>query len=326
VDVSAVADDVVVAAGRQDVGAEGRGLVRADEVEHLPGAGAVRDGVHLLDYVRLRRVHRVVGAEVLCEGEGVVLDVDGRDGGGGGREETLQPDVAEPADADHDGVVARGQLARGLLRRVVGGDARVGVWGDVDRLHAVGQRDQRPLGGEEVLGEPAVGREPRELEVRTVHVLAEPAVPAGPAGHHRVADDGVALLSHGDFVAGLGDDARVLVAERHREGLGDVVRPHALDHVVVRPAPAGALDLDDDVVRPFWLGPVDLVDGEGVLPVVGVLVESGGLHATVLHARRRKPRGPGAVGDPIPGRYRPNVTTCSGRSFTITRSVWMGFR
>jgi hypothetical protein len=63
--------------------------------------------------------------------------------------------VAQPADADDDDDIAGVQLVGGLLGRVVGGDARVGVGSDLRRIVLVGQRDDRPLVGEEAVGEAA---------------------------------------------------------------------------------------------------------------------------------------------------------------------------
>nr|WP_245977614.1 hypothetical protein [Halopiger aswanensis] len=154
---------------------------------------------------------------------------------------------------------------------------------DLGRIDAVGQRDHRALVGLEVLGEAAVGRKPVERRVLAVHVLAEPTGPADTAGLDGVTDHRIALLDQRDLLARLGDDARVLVTQRHRQVLGGVVGPHPLDDVVVRLAPARALDLDQHLIGALEFRAVDVVDLQRLAHVLGVLVESSCLHGSTPH-------------------------------------------
>ena len=281
-DVAAVADDVVVAAGGGDVRGVLGCLVRADEVEHLRGPRPVGDPVEFRPDVLFARVEEVIGAVPVGEFERGVLQVDGGDPGRTHRVETLETDVAEPADPDHDRVIAGVQVAHRLLRRVIGRDPRVGVWSDVDRFDSRRQRDHRPFARVEVLREPSVRGQPVERVVLAVHRLPEPARPAGPTRLDGVTDDRVALGDEVHLRPGLDDRPRVLVAERHRERLGYVLRPHPLDDVVVSLTPSRALHLDDHVVGPVDRRSVDLVDGESLAHLVRVLVESGCLHVPTV--------------------------------------------
>lgn len=143
-----------------------------------------------------------------------------------------------------------------------------------------GSGNHRALAGVEVLGEAAVRGESVERAVLAVHRLAEPAGATGAAGLDRVTDHGVALRDDIYVVSRLDDRPGVLVAKSHGKSLGDVLLPHPLDDVVVRLAPARALDLDDHVARARGVRTVDLVDREPLAHVVGVLVESSCLHVT----------------------------------------------
>ena len=87
----------------------------------------------------------------------------------------------DAADADDGRGRAGGEPRSEPLDRVVGGDAGVGVRGDLRRLHPGRQRDERALVDEHVVGEAAVARQPGELVALAVHVDAAAAGHAEPA-------------------------------------------------------------------------------------------------------------------------------------------------
>ena len=134
------------------------------------------------------------------------------------------------------------------LDGVVGGETCVGVRRDRGRLDAGGQRQERPLGHEHEVGEPAVDRQPGELVVHAQHVDAAPARHAETAAVRREQEHRVALCDRRHAVADLLDPARVLVAEHARQRhAGRLHEP--LDGVQIRRADAGASDADEHVGR-----------------------------------------------------------------------------
>ena len=142
--------------------------------------------------VRLLAEH-LVGAELASEPAPPLVGVDRDHPGGAQHADELQPDVPDPADADHGRCAPRLEPRDELLHGVVSRDARVGVRRDRRRLDALRQRDDRPLVGEDVVREAAVAREPGELVAHAEDVLAAPAgdaEAAAPRGveEHRVAD------------------------------------------------------------------------------------------------------------------------------------------
>ena len=132
-----------------------------------------------------QRVHHVVGAEILCQLELFVGDVD-RDDAGAADLGVLQCEVAEAADAeDRD---QRARAGPGQLDRLVGRHPGAGQHGRIERVDGVGDlRDVgRVRGG--VLGVGAVPAVPGVdllLAQRFPPVDAELADPAGLAepGH-----------------------------------------------------------------------------------------------------------------------------------------------
>jgi len=75
-----------------------------------------------------------------------------------------------------------------------------------------------------------------------------------------MADYLVALRDQLDLLADLDDCSGVLVAQCHRERLGDVLLPHSLDDMVVSLTPPGSFYRDDNVVAVFYLRLVDFVN------------------------------------------------------------------
>ena len=100
--------------------------------------------------------------------------------------------MPDAADTDHDGRRAGDGEMREPPDGVVGGQPRVGVRRHLDRLDARGERDERPLGDEDVVGEAAVDRQAGELVADAVHVVAAPARDAQAAAVRRVDEHRVA--------------------------------------------------------------------------------------------------------------------------------------
>ncbi len=164
-----------------------------------------------------------------------------------------------------------------LLDRVVGGDARVGVRRHLSRLDAGGQRQQRALVDEHVLGEAAVARQTGELVPLAVDVLPAAARHAQAAGVGGVDEHGISLRDGRHAGADRMHPAGVLVAEDH--GRLEACRLHEpVDGMQVGRADSGAADLDDDVAYALWLGHRPLDELEGLV----VLGEQCRLHAAAV--------------------------------------------
>ena len=158
-------------------------------------------------------LYRRVGADLAGQRERLLGRVDDDDLGRGHRLEALDPDVAEPAGADHDRLGARLQHRDRLLDGVDRGQAGVGQRGDVLGLKGI-DLDHRARARLQQLGEAAVTVDPGKRAVEAVHVVADPAGPAEAAGDERVHDHRVADFDVGHAGADLVDPAGVLVAGR----------------------------------------------------------------------------------------------------------------
>src|SRR5690606_11892776 len=127
------ADEHLVAPDRGDRTPEvDRGLGR-DEVEHRLDAPPVGHRADLLGSARLGQ-QDLVRADLSGELELVLRQVERDDPGRRDRAQHLDPDVTEPARADHDRGRAGAEHGRRGLDRVVRGQARVG---ERDVLHGV---------------------------------------------------------------------------------------------------------------------------------------------------------------------------------------------
>ena len=199
--------------------------------------------------------------------------------------------MAQPAGADDDGACAGVEDRRRLLDRVVGGEPGVRQRCDVLRVQRRVELDDRPRGGLQQLGEPAVRRDARERVVRAVHVVARAARAAQAAGDERVHDDRVADGDVRHRGADLVDPAGVLVPEDVGQLHAALLGPLALLHVQVGAAQPGAADAHDDVVRPGDLRLGDLLDLERL--VVGV--QARGVHAATSSAGRARRGGRAAA-------------------------------
>ncbi len=141
---------------------------------------------------------------------------------------------------------------------VVRGQTRVGVRRDVGRLHARRQPEQRALLDADVLREPSVNGEARELVAVAMHVVPAPARHAKPAAPGRIHEHRVALGDRRHTRPNLLDPACVLVAKHERQG--DPGRLHQpLDRVEVGGADPRAADADENVrrMRRLGHGPID---------------------------------------------------------------------
>ena len=220
-------------------------LVGADEVEDEIGAAAAGQLAHRIDRA-VRRAPRRRRAP--RQAPSALVGVDRDDRARPELAEQLHRDVADAADADHDGGRAGYGEVREPANRVVGREAGVSVRRDRGGLDAGRQREERPLGDEHVVREAAVHREAGELVTHAVHVVAAPARDAEPAAVRRVDEHGVALRDGRDAGADLLDPARVLVAEDARQRhAGRLHQP--VDGVQVGGADAGAADPDEHVGR-----------------------------------------------------------------------------
>ena len=208
----------------------------------------------------------------------------------------LERDVADAADADQRGAAPGLEPRQELLDRVVRGDAGVGVRRHRRRLDAGGQRQQRALVDEHVLGEAAVARQPGELVPLAVDVLPAAARHAQAAAVGGVDEHGVALRDRRHAVADRVHPAGVLVTED--DGRLDARRLHQpVDRVQVGRADAGAADLDDDVAHALGLGHRPLDELERLV----VLGEQRRLHAAAVVSARGEVAvrvGVDALGDP----------------------------
>ncbi len=157
--------------------------------------------------------------------------------------------MTQAAGADQHTRRARVQQRDRLAYGVVGGDAGIGERRDVLRPRLRVELDAGPRRGQQVVGHAAVVRQAGERAVGAVHVVAGPAGPAQPARRRRVQDDRVADLHVGHRRADLVHPARVLVAERVRQGRVHCLGPLALDDVQVGTAHPGTADLHHDVER-----------------------------------------------------------------------------
>ena len=173
----------------------------------------------------------------------LVVDVDGDDAPAGDRG-VLDREVAEAADAEHRGEIARAGARD--LDRLVGRDARAGQRRGVEGVDAGGDLDDVARVGGRVLAERAVERVAHVLLLEAERLPARHAVVAGAAGvaepRHR---DAVAERDLGDAGAELDDDADALVAGDERRRRLD--RPVAVGGVDVGVAQARRLDLDADL-------------------------------------------------------------------------------
>ncbi len=214
--------------------------------KHEVGAPAVRQLAHRVD--RLAAFEHVVRAELHCQRASPRVGVDGDGSTRSELSEQLQRDVADAADADHD----RGRARRGQMPEpshgVVGGEACVGVRRDRGRLDAGGKRQERPLGHEDEVGEPAVDRQPGELVVHAEHVDTTPARDAETAAVRREHEHCVALRDGRHTRTDLLHPARVLVAEDARQRhSGRLHEP--LDGVQIGRADTSAADPHEHVRR-----------------------------------------------------------------------------
>ena len=216
----------------------------------ITASGAVPAGErHDLVERTVVRLHHVVGAAFLRETQREVGAVEHDDLGRAQRRERLDADMAEAAGADDHGVLARHQVASGLLGGTVGGEPGIGVGSHVLGREALGQLDHAALAGQQVIGVAAGLGDAGEAAVARVHVVAAPGGEAVAAAHQWVADDRVADLDALDAGSDLFHPARVLVPHDVGQGDIDMVVPHALDDVQVGAAHARAADADDDVRR-----------------------------------------------------------------------------
>src|SRR5271168_3853381 len=103
-------------------------------------------------------------------------------------------------------------MSRRLLRRAVGRQAGVGVWGDVFGRERLWQLDQRAGAGQQVLRVAAVCVDAGKAAVVGVHVVAAPAGEAMAARDERMTDDGVANLDAFDGLTDGFDPASVFVS------------------------------------------------------------------------------------------------------------------
>jgi hypothetical protein len=191
------------------------------------------------DRVFLRRVDRVLGAELAGGLEACFVDVD-RHHGGTGDAGVLDGEVPEAADAEH------GDEVRGAgfedFDRLVGGDAGAGEWRGVHWVDAVGDADDVAGVAEGVLGEAAIDGVAHVQLLRAERLAAAVAVLAGAAG--------IAEPGEGDAHSGLElvnvagadalDDADSFVAGNERRRRLD--RPLAARGVDVGVAETRGLD------------------------------------------------------------------------------------
>ena len=155
-----------------------------------------------------------------------------------------------------------------------GGQAGVGQRGDVLGLQPGAELDHRARRGLEEVGEAAVAVDARKRAVEAVHVVADAAGQAQPAGDVGMHDDGVADLDVGHRRADLVDPAGVLVARGVGQLHAGLLGPLALLDVEVGAAQAGGADPHDHIERTVGLGLVDRVELQRVV----VSVQPRGLH------------------------------------------------
>ena len=164
--------------------------------------------------------------------------------------------MAEPADAEHRDEVGRAGPCD--LDRLVGRDAGAGERGGVERVDALGHRDDVAAVGDGVLAEPAVDRVAHVLLLEAERLPPRDTVVARAAGvaepRHR---DPVAECDLGHAPAELAHDADALVAGDERRSR--LHRPVAVRGVDVGMAEARRLHLDQDLPR-IEGGARDLVD------------------------------------------------------------------
>jgi hypothetical protein len=106
---------------------------------------------------------------------------------------------------------------RDLGDGVVRGQTGIGVRGDVVRGQSLRELDHRTLAHEHVVSEAAVERQPRELVVCAMHVVAAPALHAQAAAERRIQDHRVARRNRGHQITDPVHPAGVLVAEHERK-------------------------------------------------------------------------------------------------------------
>ena len=191
--------------------------------------------------------------------QGSWVAVDGDDLGCTQFPEHLHRDVPEPADADDGRPCARVQMLGRPLGGPVRGDARIGVRRDRLGLEALGEFDDRPLTGAQVLRKATVLRDTRKLQVDAVHVLTRPARAAQTARDDRVNDHRIARFDRRDTAADVLDPTGVLVPQDVGQLDLDLVLPDPLDDVQVRAAQTGAANAHDDVVGPLHLRSRDVL-------------------------------------------------------------------
>ena len=170
---------------------------------------------------------------------------------------------------------------RDLGDGVVGGQAGVGVRRHLVRSQPLRKLDHRALAHEHVLRESAVERQPGELVVHAMHVVAAPALHAQATAERRIQDHCVARRDRRHQVADLLHPARVLVSEHERKRHSGRLH-QALDRMHVGGAHAGAADPDQHLVGPPHLG--GWILDQLQRPVV--LAHQGGSHGAIISARR----------------------------------------
>src|SRR5215831_215346 len=156
--------------------------------------------------------------------------------------------MAKTAEPDDHGEVAGLKDLRGLVGRMIGRQAGVGVRRDLLGLDVVGKTDQVPFLDLKIVGKAAVTGDARKRAVLAVHVVAPPARGAGAIGDERVHDHGVALLEAAYLRPRVFDPAGIFVARGVGELNAHLVAPDALDNVQVGPTEPGAPDPDDHVI------------------------------------------------------------------------------
>jgi len=206
------------------------------QVEHLVDVSTIGDDA-------------VVGADRHRQLGGVGVAINDDQLGGSERLEHLDADVPEPASAEDDAAIARGEPASRLGGDVVGGEAGVGEGGDVGRFERVVEAHDAARRRLEVLGVAAVGVDPGERAGRTVDVVTGATGAAQAAGDQRVDDHLVALGDVGDGRSDAVNPSGVLVADGVRQVDAALLLPLALENVQVGAAHAGATDADDDIER-----------------------------------------------------------------------------
>ena len=157
--LSAVTDDVVVAAVPRHRQALGDRVALADEIDDGFGAAAPGQCQHGLDLVAVG-LHHMMRAASPGEFERAPARIDHDDLGRAQSLQDLDADMPEAAGADHHGIFAGQQMARGFLGGAIGRQTGVGVGSDILGRERLRQLDQTARAGQQILRIAAIGVDP----------------------------------------------------------------------------------------------------------------------------------------------------------------------